>query len=282
MRRRWMVGTLAIGSLFAMATGSAHGQRGPLVADRPDFTEAAATVGRGVVQLEFGYTYEYDRPGDSSGGGGRGGVWTHSLGEPLLRIGVLGERLELRLGLSPVSVGAGADGRSFTETGMEDLYLGTKLLLAEQEGLRPALAVLPQVTVPTGSDAFTSDRTLPGVNFIYGWDLSEDVSLAGSTQVNRALSDAGGGGPRGEAAEYAEWAQSAVAGFSVGARAGVYAEWFAFFHTEARGTRAEHYANGGFTWSFGDDLQWDIRAGLGLNESATGFFAGTGLVVRFP
>ncbi|MCY3599295.1 MAG: transporter [Gemmatimonadetes bacterium] len=280
MRRRWMDGALAIGSLFAMTAGSAHGQRGPLVADRPDFTEAAATVGRGVVQLEFGYAYEYDRPGGSDGG--RGGVWTHSLGEPLLRIGVLAESLELRLGLSPVSVGAGADGRNITETGMEDLYLGVKLALTEQEGLRPAIAILPQVTVPSGSDAFTSDRALPGVNFTYGWDVTEDVSLAGSTQMNRALSDAGGGGPQGGGTEYAEWAQSAVAGFAVGARAGVYAEWFAFFHAEPDGTRAEHYANGGFTWSFSDDLQWDIRVGVGLNESATGFFTGTGLVVRFP
>jgi len=268
---------LAVGSLFAVAAEPAHAQRGPLVADRPDFTEAAATVGRGAFQLEFGYTYEYDRPE-----GGRGGVWTHSLGEPLLRLGVLSERLELRLGLRPVSVGAGADGRNITETGMEDLYLGIKLALTEQEGLRPATAILPQVTVPAGSDAFTSDRTLPGVNFIYGWDLTEDVALSGSTQMNRALTDSGGGGPRGGEAEYAEWAQSAVAGFSVGARAGVYAEWFAFFHAEPEGTRAEHYANGGFTWSFGDDLQWDIRAGVGLNESATGFFTGTGLVVRFP
>lgn len=277
MRRLRILPALAVGSLFALAASPAHAQRGPLVADRPDFTEAAATVGRGVFQLEFGYTYEHDRPE-----GGRGGVWTHSLGEPLLRIGVLSESLELRVGLSPVSVGAGTDGRSVTETGMEDLYLGTKLRLTEQDGLRPALAILPQVTVPTGGDAFTSDRTLPGVNFIYGWDLSETVALAGSTQMNRALSDGGGGGPGGGGAEYAEWAQSAVAGFSVGARAGVYAEWFAFFHAEPEGTRAEHYANGGFTWSFGDDLQWDIRAGVGLNEAATDFFAGTGLVVRFP
>ena len=282
MRRRWMVRALGIGALFVMAAGAmtagaAHGQRGPLVADRPDFTEAAATVGRGVFQLEFGYTYEHDRPE-----GGRGGVWTHSLGEPLLRVGVFGEGLELRLGLSPVSAGAGTDGRNITETGMEDLYLGVKLVLAEQEGLRPAMAVLPQVTVPAGSDAFTSDRTLPGVNFIYGWDVTEDVALSGSTQMNRALSDAGGGAGRGGEVEYAEWAQSAVAGFSVGARAGVYAEWFAFFYAESEGTRAQHYANGGFTWRFSDDLQWDIRAGVGLNESATDFFAGTGLVVRFP
>ena len=272
-RRRWNVPALAIGSIFAMAAGPAHAQRGPLVADRPDFTEAAATVGRGVFQLEFGYTYEYDRPE----GGDDGKTWTHSIGEALLRVGVLSEAVELRLGLSPVSVGAGADGRSFTETGMEDVYLGIKLALAGQEGLRPALAILPQMTVPTGSEAFTSGRTLPGVNVIYGWDVTEDVALAGSTQLNRAMTRS-----RGGEEEYAEWAQSAVAGFSVGARAGFYAEWFAFFHAEPDGTRAEHYANGGFTWSFGDDLQWDVRAGAGLNASATGFFAGTGLVVRFP
>ena len=28
----------------------------PLASDRPDFTEASTTVGRGVVQLEMGYT----------------------------------------------------------------------------------------------------------------------------------------------------------------------------------------------------------------------------------
>ena len=32
----------------------------PLVTDRPDFTEASSTVGRGVAQLEFGYTYTYN------------------------------------------------------------------------------------------------------------------------------------------------------------------------------------------------------------------------------
>ncbi|WP_420438336.1 transporter [Candidatus Palauibacter sp.] len=272
MRYRLRIALLGgAGWLLMAGAGRAHAQRGPLVADRPDFTEAAATVGRGVFQLEFGYTYEYDRPEGSLGGG----VWTHSLGEPLLRVGVLSETLELRLGLSPVSVGAGADGRSVTETGLEDLYMGVKLVLTEQDGLRPATAILPQMTVPTGSDAFTSDRTLPGLNFIYGWDLAENVVLAGSTQMNRALSESGGG-----ASAYSQWTQSVVAGFSLGERAGVYTEWFAHFHAEPEGTRAEHYANGGLTWSLGDDLQWDIRAGLGLNESATGVFLGTGLVVR--
>ena len=32
----------------------------PLVTDRPDFTEATVTVGKGVSQIETGYTYIYD------------------------------------------------------------------------------------------------------------------------------------------------------------------------------------------------------------------------------
>ena len=32
----------------------------PLVTDRPDFTEATSAVGRGVAQLEIGYTYTFD------------------------------------------------------------------------------------------------------------------------------------------------------------------------------------------------------------------------------
>ena len=103
MRRLSILLVLGAGPFFATAAGAAHAQRGPLVADRPDFTEAAATVGRGVFQLEFGYTYEYDRP-EGSGGGE---VWTHSLGEPLLRVGVLAEGLELRLGPQPRVGGRG-------------------------------------------------------------------------------------------------------------------------------------------------------------------------------
>lgn len=32
----------------------------PLVTDRPDFTEASVTVGRGVLQIESGYTFVQD------------------------------------------------------------------------------------------------------------------------------------------------------------------------------------------------------------------------------
>jgi hypothetical protein len=45
--------------------------------------------------------------------------------------------------------------------------------------------------------------------------------------------------------------------------------------------RPQHYFNGGFTYLFNNDVQWDIRAGVGLNEAADNFFAGTGLSLRY-
>ncbi len=257
---------LLVGGMGLAAVEGAQGQPGPLVGDRPDFTEATVTVGRGVVQIEFGYTLEYDRPGDEGG-------WAHSLGEPLLRAGLLADWLELRLGVSPVVERTGVDGGP-GETGMEDLYLGLKLALMEQEGVRPAAALIPQMTLPTGSDAFTSDLTLPGVNLTYSWDVTGEVSLAGSTQLNRAAGGSGGG--------YPEWAQSLAAGLAVGARTGLYAEWYAFFHREPGDPRTEHYANGGLTRLLAEDFQWDIRAGVGLNESAADMYAGTGASLRIP
>jgi hypothetical protein len=101
----------------------------PLVTDRPDFTEASSTVGLGVVQLEAGYTYSYDADNLTSAVG-------HSYPETLLRIGVLAEWLEARVGWNYASGTATVfnEGRE-TVSGAEDLYLGFKWALTGQAGV---------------------------------------------------------------------------------------------------------------------------------------------------
>lgn len=235
----------------------------PLAADRPDFTEGASTVGRGVLQIEFGYTFG----GDWSGGNS---VQTHTLGELLLRAGVAADWLEVRVAASPVTR-VSSEGSGASDSGIEDLYLGAKLELTRQAGRLPALALLPQMTLPTGSTLFSAGRALPGVNFVYSWDVPGGLSLAGSTQVNLAVADDDG--------SYPEWAQSAVAGAGLGTRGGVYGEWFAFLPTGADAPQ-EHYFNAGLTWLTADDSQWDIRVGVGLNDAAKDFFAGMGAAIR--
>ncbi len=252
----------------------ARAQVGPLIGDRPDFTESAATVGLGVVQIEFGYTLERDA---TRMGGQDLTVSTHSLGEVLVRTGILAEWLELRVGLNPLVEEVRRDGDTDRVSGVEDLQVGFKVTLREQQGLTPAIAVLPLLTLPTGSQAFTNDQARPTVNTVLAWDLSDVVSLSSGTAVSWGETEVARETDVVDISDYLEVAQSLVMAHSLSDRTGMYVEWFAFFHSEFP---TRHYVNGGLTWALGDDLQWDIRIGSGLNEAAGDIFTGTGLVVR--
>jgi hypothetical protein len=239
----------------------------PLVTDRPDFTEASSTVGRRVAQLEFGYTYTYDSADGVT-------IRSNSYGEPLLRYGILANWLELRVAVFPVDQRTKSMGRSNTTGGTEDLYLGFKIGLTPQDGWLPEMAIIPQMTVPSGSRAFTNDEVLPGANWIYGWEINDWLSTAGSTQINRAVDE-------GTGRSYSEVAQSWTFAFTLTEKLGLYTEWFALFPHSADTAAVEHYFNFGFTWLISNDIQWDIRYGRGLNGAADDYFVGTGLSVRF-
>jgi len=266
------------GTLFRWSSSNATGGPNldePLVTDRPDFTEASSTVGRGVAQIEFGYTYTYDSTAGVS-------VRSQSFGEPLLRYGILANWLEFRAALFPVverTVQADPTlppgiARRNTTAGTEDLYLGFKIGLTPGDGHLPEMAVIPQMTVPTGSPAFTDDEVLPGVNWIYGWELTERLSTAGSSQINRVIDD-------GTGRAYLEFAQSWTFGYAITDNFGVYTEWFALIPHSADTAQPQHFFNFGFTYLINDDIQWDIRYGTGLNRAADDYFVGTGLSIRF-
>lgn len=240
----------------------------PLASDRPDFTEASSTVGQGVSQLEMGYTYAYD-----DGTGSR--LHSHSYPELLLRQGFLFDWLELRVGWNYASESRNIATPPFSSSqqGAEDLYLGVKLGLTPQQGIWPEMSLVPQMTAPLGSP-FTSDRVLPGANWLYGWEINDFLTMAGSTQFNLAID-----GQSGD--EYTEYAQSWTFGYSVAERIGAYTEWFVLVPAGAESARTEHYFDGGFTYSWSNDLQFDIRVGKGVSSAATDMFAGVGAVVRF-
>ncbi|HQX53245.1 MAG TPA: transporter [Planctomycetaceae bacterium] len=247
--------------------GEASPQQPPtdsaIVTDRPDFTEASSTVGRGVLQLESGYTYSSDDDGVSR-------TNSHSYPEALFRYGVLADWLELRL--ATTFAGESYSGKS--SSGARDLYIGVKLGLTPQDGFLPEMAVVPQMTLPTGHSAFTSDRVLAGVNLLYGWDINDFLSAGGSTQFNSAVDESTDN-------DYTVWAQSLTAGYTLTDRLSAYTEWFALVPDGADSAQVEHYGNGGFAFRYTEDIQWDIRVGTGLNSAASDMFAGVGLSLRF-
>jgi Putative MetA-pathway of phenol degradation len=240
----------------------------PLVTDRPDFTEASVTVGRGVAQLEMGYTYIYDSNGGSS-------TRAHSYPETLLRVGMLADWFELRVDWNYAEERVNDFGGEInTDSGAEDLGIGCKLALTPQECMFPETALLLQMSVPSGSNEFTADEVLPGVSYLYGWDINECWSTGGSSVFNRAVDDATGD-------DYFEFAQSWTIGRSWTDEIGSYTEWFAFIPSGADTNPTEHYFNGGFTYLINDNVQWDVRAGVGLNGAADDYFVGSGLAIRF-
>ncbi|MDG1897197.1 MAG: transporter [Fuerstiella sp.] len=232
----------------------------PLVTDRPDFTEASSTVGKGVAQLEIGYTFTREDDATHS----------HSFPESLLRYGIMQDWLELRVAWTDNL--QETNGRQVS--GTDDLYLGFKIGLTPQQGILPEMALIPQMTIPTGAARFTASDAMPGANWIYGWEINDFVSTAGSTQFNRSVDD-------GSGENYTEWAQSWTVAYSLCDQIGAYTEWFALIPHSADTAMTEHYVNGGFTYLLTNDIQWDVRIGTGLNAAADDYFIGTGLSLRY-
>lgn len=143
----------------------------PLITDRPGFMFSASTVGRGVFHVELGIPsvtlYQFDNGPDDDAE-----VRVTSF-SGLVRFGVTDD-LELRLG-APLYTQVRAEfGRfSDSESGYGDLELGAKWHLLDNEGGRPAFALIPSVIVPTGEDGFTADDPVYQLNTAFEWTVAE-------------------------------------------------------------------------------------------------------------
>lgn len=260
-------------------------QNDTIVTDRPSFTEASSTVGRGRIQLEAGYTFIHDNEGGTQRN-------FHSYPEMLWRIGMFADWFELRIAWNHANERLRTGGVSTTATGAEDLLLGVKLGLTEQKGVRPEMALIIQGTVPTGADAFSTDEVQPGVSLLYSWEVIKDfLTIGGQTMANRAVAGddtlfgalAGIDPTVSPRHSYIEFSQSLTTGWSLTDRLGAFFEWFAFFpHSSIDPTvKPQYFLDAGFTYLITNNFQYDIRAGYGLNRAADDFFAGTGFAVRY-
>lgn len=246
--------------------------------DRPDFTEASSVVGDGVTQFELGYTFFYDDAENEDLI-----TRTHSAPEILSRIG-LNDWCELRVGWTYLWEEIDDAGVRSTGDGAADLYLGTKLFLMEQDVWIPEASLIVQGTAPTGAGRFSADHAEFGMNLLYGWDLIADWTCAGSTGFNTSrepIEDAVLGPVLDIDDHHAIFQQSFTVGIPITDRFRGYTEWFMLATTGKADEVAEHYFDGGFTYLATDDLQFDIRAGVGLNDDAQDFFVGSGLAFRF-
>lgn len=241
---------------------------GPIVTDRPHFSEASSLVGLGTWQIESGFTYF----GDSYNGER---ISTASLPEALFRIGMFAEWFELRIATNFLSNQSQFAGHRDSNGGFDDLYVGAKLAFFKQRGWLPEVALFPQARVPIGQRELSDHAVLPGFNLAYSWVLNDLLELECNTQLNRRRDDTD--------TFYAEFIQTANIEYQLNEKLGAFTEWFGLMPNGAESSAAgpQHYFHGGFVYLITPNLQYDIHAAAGLNEHADDYFAGSGLSARF-
>ena len=239
--------------------------------ERHDFTQSTRTVGRGVVQIESGYSYFYKDKDDEI-------EQSHTTPETLLRLG-LTEDIEFRL---RYSFGWTFIDEAEDEVGSQDLIWSFKLGITEQCGCRPESALELRFSAPTGGSEFSTRRVDHGLDYIYSWELADGWELYGSSGYAT-----GGLGDFGLIPEepaddwFVVWTQSVALGTELTERATMYNEVFGLFSHALEDDFSTVVYNIGIDYYITDDFVLDIRAGKGLTPDADDFFSGIGGGIRF-
>jgi Putative MetA-pathway of phenol degradation len=226
----------------------------PIDTDRPDLTDGTATVARGHVQFESGYTVVKSRYG----------LTTITVPELFARIG-LSSQFELRIGETFQSVDV--TGQPTGSSGWDDLQLGTKIRLAPQRGNRPSFSMELFTSLPTGADGISAGRALPGGAILAEWDGEGPWAIGAEVQASRDPEDG------------ISWTPSISIQFRPVDAWQFYGE---FYSTQSTGavSPGESYFNTGVLLLLSNNVQVDAKFGVGLNHAAAKNYFGMGLSLR--
>lgn len=247
------VSLLLLGALPLAAQSPRPDSAAAITTDRPDFTESAYAVGRGIFQLESGFTVQ------------QLGTNSHAMSAPelLLRYG-LSNRVELRVGL-PDFARAIESGR--VRSGAGDAYAGLKVPLLD--GRAGALALIPALNLPIGADHFTSGSVDPELKVTWSRDLSPRLALA--SMGYGLLTSAG-------AERVLVYQHTVTLGRELRESLDAFVEWAG---SVSRLDAPDHVAHAGFAIARGPSAQFDVHAGVSLGGGHRRPFLAGGYAVKW-
>ncbi|RYD46034.1 MAG: transporter [Verrucomicrobiaceae bacterium] len=220
--------------------------------DRPDTTESPYTVMPGTYQVESTlWNFAKD-----------GSVSTWSLAESNLKTG-LTEDIDLHLVLRPWTKEEGG------VEGFGDVDVRLKWNLWGNDGGSTAGALMPFVTVPSHTAVSTGEWE-GGLIFPVSIDISERVGFGLQTELDRVWNE-------DDRTHDWDFLHSAVIGIDLTDSVGFFIEYVGV----AGDHRYEATANTGFTFAVGENVQWDLAIGVGLNDAAEDLSLMQGISFRF-
>lgn len=243
------------------------GSERPFTTDRPQFTESSQTLIRGRLQIEGGYTLNYDDEDDIR-------LIQHFFPDLMVRYS-LTDDFEIRgswpgIIFSHFTDDLVGDSGSFDDG--TNPNVGFKLALWDQRDAIPQTALSASAPIETDGAAFSLPSLQPIVDVLYSWAIDDRLIVSGSTGV--ALLRANGD-------DFFDLQQSVSADYLITKRYGAYAEWIAFFRHKSAVNIDQYLADIGVYYLVTEHLQIDGRVGVGLNDVAPDFFTGVGFSYRF-
>jgi hypothetical protein len=236
---------------------------GPVISDRPGFTDTPSVLPAGGIELETGLTAD-DTPG----------VRYTSIGETLVRVGV-GAGLEARLFGNSYARRREDGGR--TAQGFEDPKLGIKLRVRDLpdsvHAFVPRVALLLAAALPVPDSPVASRRVLPEGKFALSWTLPHGASFFSNVGYAAVVADDG--------SRRARPFVTGAAWYAASPKLSLFLEAF-----DARGDARHSVAparlgDAGVTRLLSDRLQVDVRIGRSLRRDRPERFTGLGLARRW-
>jgi len=236
-----------------------------LSADRPDGTESPYTVDAGHFQAEVSIAdYAHDDEG-----GTQSDILTWA--ESNMKLG-LTNNTDLQLVFTPYAREAVdlAGGPEEVLEGAPDLTVRLKANLWGNDGGETAFAVMPFVTLPTGSE-LSGDHVEGGLIAMLGWNVAATWSLGFQAEVDTVYDD--------EDDDYdAEFVHTAVLGFDVYEPLGAYVEYIG--NAGSEGEYAAVFSTGA-TYTMNANLVLDAGTRVGLNDAAEDLVLFSGFTWRY-
>lgn len=244
---------LLLTSLPALLAGA--GELREMSTDRPDTTESPQTVDAGHFQIEASF-FDYSR--DS-------GADTWVFGQLNLKAGVT-RNSDVQLVLETWTDGDGDEPRS----GFGDLTLRWKQNLRGNDGGITSLALMPYVTVPTGTKV-SAGEWQGGLIAPLGITVSDRVYIGLMTEVDVVHDEDSGD-------HEVEWLNSATLSLGLTEKTGVYLELVGISGAD---TDFQALFDTGITYAVSENLILDAGVRIGLNRAAEDFGVFTGMSIRF-
>ncbi|MEP5612874.1 MAG: transporter [Cyclobacteriaceae bacterium] len=217
-------------------------QEEPIITDRPTQSASAFVVPQGKILLETGFLGEKVT----------GGITNTTYVNALLRWGLI-QGVEVRLTQNYVGYKVLGE----RTQGFSPFVLGTKIHMMNEDGWKPQMSVIGQLTFKTGEESFRPASTVAEVRLNFQNTLSENVSLG----YNLGYVDSG----------FNEILYSVVLGVGLVDGWSFFVEPYGFF-----GDDIDQRINAGLIYLAKSNLQFDISFGSGISKIAPDSFLGFG------